>query len=251
MPRRPLLWSILVSCGTVGCSPVVLPPPPPTPVPTKPMPAPFVVTGGMGGGMPPGAMGMPGGGAFGGTMVTPAPLTADQLASILNINAWSFDYQGRIRCWIEVEETGQKTMASRIPAEGYVATTNTADGTRRKVLFHWLKDPGQMGGKMSLHVENGGGYTLGLPADAFVFGWKQWGFSSNTPGVGQPIALDPAKEAILFHFDATEVLPPGSEGAPRRVQLWVKALPVDETEAIPPESGETTKAEEAGSAGPP
>ena len=53
----------------------------------------------------------------------PAPLrqgmSNEQLARDLELQAWAFDFNGGpLLCWLEFEESGQKTMPAREPAQG-------------------------------------------------------------------------------------------------------------------------------------
>ena len=160
------------------------------------------------------------------------PLTADQLAGMLNLNAWSLTYSGgRIQCWLEIEEVGGKTpMKRRVPEKGFVGEigdiapevlkNRQGEGT---ILFWWSKNADGNGGSLNLNVSNAGSYGLGLGNDAFTFGWKSFGASSASIGKQPPVTAKPGEEIVLVSYDASESQLPGSKQSPREVHLRLKA----------------------------
>jgi hypothetical protein len=158
-----------------------------------------------------------------GPSVVPQPLTADQLAGMLNVTAWSFQYKDCVaQCWVEIEEVGGKHPRTwRMPDAGYVpmSTPQAREGT---ILLWWQRPPGGQGGAITLDV-NGSRCVVGLAEGAFVWGFKAWS-ASVTPNGKQPaFSAAPGEELVLVNFDAKESVPEGSEEAAREVHLKLKA----------------------------
>ena len=93
------------------------------------------------------------------TRFEPVDLTAEDLADILGVEAWTCRYSGGpIRCWLEIEETGQETMPRRIPEQDSLGKgTSSKEGGQ--ILLWWRRDPSGSGGVLCLKVR---GFDRGL-----------------------------------------------------------------------------------------
>jgi hypothetical protein len=202
MTTRPHPLPILLALAVAGCSPGT---PPPKPAASN---------------SPPQAPDAPA------TRFEPVDLTAEDLADILGVEAWTIRYSGGpVRCWLEIEETGQETMPRRIPEQDSLGKgTSSKEGGQ--ILLWWRRDPSGSGGVLNLDLRGGSssGYTLGLGPDAFVFGWPSISASFTPQGRRDPIPVVADREVTLMGYQAVEHKPKGQTGEPRRVKLTLKAM---------------------------
>jgi len=152
--------------------------------------------------------------------IEPAQLDAEQLAGILQIQAWTFRYSGgRVRCWLEIEEEGKKTIE---PPSGAVQDPNVGNekAEEGKILLWWKR------GELALRIQSGvseGGYIKGLPEDALWRGWKGVDRTS-WHGMREPIVPDLDEEIILLHYEATERKRDAQDpDNPRKITITLKA----------------------------
>ena len=153
------------------------------------------------------------------------PVDAEQLASILGINAISFKFPpgGVYQCWLEIDETGQNTMPSRFPFEGYhTIDTTDPDRTNRPLLLYWKKDkPGPDAiGDLTLRGGTGGYHGYQIPPGGFTFGWKGFTGGGETYPEGVSIAAGQTKTLMRYFFKEGRVVD-GKEA--RTVTLLLKA----------------------------
>ena len=142
-------------------------------------------------------------------------LTAEELADFLGVGAWVFEYEGgRPRCWLEVEEVGQKTVSK--PKVLEVAEPNERpEAHRGKVLFFLRR------GDIQLRIHSGasrGGSGIALPPEALWWGWPA--FSGSTTRLERPAAPKPGDEVVLLRYESEEAVQ-GVE-KPRKVVLTLK-----------------------------
>ena len=152
--------------------------------------------------------------------IEPAELDAEQLARILQIETWTFRYSGgRVRCWLEIEEEGKKTIE---PPGGAVQDPNVGNekAEEGKILLWWKR------GELALRTRSGvseGGYIKGLPEDALWWGWK--GVDRTAwHRIEEPIVPDSGKETVLLHYEATERKRDAQDpDNPRKITVTLKA----------------------------
>jgi hypothetical protein len=155
-----------------------------------------------------------------GSAIRNGELTAEELADFLGVGAWVFEYEGgRPRCWLEIEEEGQKTVSQKLVIQ--VEEANKRPEARRgKVLFFLRR------GDLQLRIHSGasrGGAGVALPADALWWGWPS--FSGATTRLEKPAAPEPGEEVVLLRHETEE---PGRDAKdPRKVVLTLK-LTVEE-----------------------
>ena len=154
-------------------------------------------------------------------------LDAEQLADILQIQTWTFRYSGGpVRCWLEFEESGQKTMPTRIPRQGFIGDKFKPQKNEGKILLWYRKDSlsaPRSGGTLELKV-GPDFYSLGIPADGFIFGWKVSGATGYIRGV-EPITAKAGKELTLMSLTFKALETPAEEAfKPRSVKLTLKAM---------------------------
>ncbi len=158
-------------------------------------------------------------------------LNAQQLADILDVEAWTWTFRGPPpECWIEIEEVGQDTMPSRIPDQGGFgseidpASRGPQEGN---ILLYWRRTEPGGGGVLSFQVDGRGTYFFGLNDQAFTLGWREnWASEFDPPKrAGRPIEASPGKELTLLTYQASQ-LPEGGgmieQGSPR-LTLRLKA----------------------------
>jgi hypothetical protein len=166
----------------------------------------------------------------GGKYLKQVDLTANQLAAMLDIDVWAFQYSGgSVECWLEITETGQKTMPPRMPEKGYLgqgmAVDKPSEGT---ILLWWRKNPADNSGVLHFKMPN---MDLQEPIEpgAFTFGWKAVKTSGTESGKAKAAQGKPGEETVLVEFNAEEALPDagkagtGSVRPPRAVHLKLKA----------------------------
>jgi hypothetical protein len=145
-------------------------------------------------------------------------LSAEDLAEFLGVGAWVFEYDGgRPRCFLEVEEEGQKTVSKKEVLT--VEETNRGpDGRRGKVLLFLRRADVQL----RIHSEaSRGGAGMALPPDALWWGWKA--FSGSTTRLEKPITPKTGEPVVLLRHEMTEA----GDGVadpkhPRKVVLTLK-----------------------------
>ena len=160
-----------------------------------------------------------------GPQIQQAELDTEQLANILQssqISAWTFKYSGGpIRCWLEIEESGQKTMPARIPEEGFVEERAKPQKDEGKILLWWKRGLPDSGTTIELEVADSG---CSLGPDRFVFEWDSLTGVSTTVH-GSP-RLKPGQEVVLMTYEAKEdpdKAKAKEPGKPRIVKLLLKA----------------------------
>ena len=145
-------------------------------------------------------------------------LTADDLAEFLGVGAWVFEYEGgRPRCWLEIEEEGQKTVSKK-EVLAVEESNRRPEAYRGKILFFLRPADAQ------LRIHSGasrGGAGMSLPADALWWGWKS--FSGSTTRLEKPAAPKPGEAVVLLRHETQE----GADDAkdpkhPRKVVLTLK-----------------------------
>ncbi|WP_165249619.1 hypothetical protein [Paludisphaera soli] len=156
-----------------------------------------------------------------GSAIRNGELTAEELADFLGVGSWVFEYEGgRPRCWLEVEEAGQKTVSQKRVMQ--VEESNKGPEARRgKVLFFLRR------GDLQLRINSGasrGGAGVALPADALWWGWPS--FSGSTTRLEKPAAPRPGEEVVLLRHETEEPRQDGKD--PRKVVLTLKMTVEDE-----------------------
>jgi hypothetical protein len=147
------------------------------------------------------------------------PLTADQLAQILGVNAWTAKYSGGpIECWLEIEEEGQSTLPKRLPEKDFLGAGLVNPPAEGTIDLSWTLREDRQGGQLSIHAGNGG-YGYGLGKDSLTFAWPGFGARITKIGNGELVNREPGNEFTLLDYDATESLPEGEKKTPRRVHL--------------------------------
>ncbi|MEO1993889.1 MAG: hypothetical protein ABGZ17_01270, partial [Planctomycetaceae bacterium] len=150
------------------------------------------------------------------------PVDAEQLASVLGINAISFKFPpgGVYQCWLEIDETGQSTMPSKFPFEGY-HTIDTTDPDRlsRSLLLYWKKDKPGPDSSGDLQLRGNGLHGFQIPPGGFTFGWKAFTGGGQTYPDGVSIAAGQTKTLYIRVFN--ESVGKGPEG--RKIKLTLKA----------------------------
>jgi hypothetical protein len=163
--------------------------------------------------------------------IAEAKLDAEELAHLGRLQAWAFEYTGGpIRCWLEIEETGQQTMTDGEPPgkdpqakrgrkiaakEGKIALVIRETGIDDMfVVALWYFGERE---KSSMPV-----WFLKKP---LWFAWDGFAAHDQTPLSGRPASPEEGRELTLHVWDRTELN--GSDGAdsspPRRVILRLKA----------------------------
>jgi hypothetical protein len=162
----------------------------------------------------------------GGKYLKQVDLTANQLAAMLDIDVWAFQYSGgTVECWLEIAETGQKTMPVRMPAQGYLGqgglVDKPAEGT---ILLWWTKNPADNSGILHFKMPNMS-LQESIDPGGFTFGWKGIKTSGTESGKAKAAQGKPGEEVVLIEYNAEEFI--SSSGAnrpvPRAVHLKLKA----------------------------
>jgi hypothetical protein len=149
------------------------------------------------------------------------PLTADQLAQIVGVTAWTATYSGGpIECWLEIEEQGQATMPKRIPEKDSFGAGSVNPPTEGTILFWWSRRQDGQGGQLMIQAPHGS-YGYGLNKDAFTFGWRGSSEQPRVIGKEELKTGEPGKEFVIVDYDANEIVldPEGGRKVPRRVHL--------------------------------
>lgn len=141
--------------------------------------------------------------------VAPAPLSADELASILDVQVYAFSYSGgRVSCWLEVDDG---TMIPR---------WTTAGDEEGKILLWWKR------GELTLSFfSNGrprGGSSNGYPDDYLWWGWEGGWNATTYTKLNTPLTPDSGEEVTLLHYKAVEKKAADPEN-PRTVTVTLKA----------------------------
>jgi hypothetical protein len=162
----------------------------------------------------------------------PAKLEADELANILGISSWTFQYSGgRMRCWLEITENGQKTIEPpkglQVPAGSAAVPEkrNDKDYDGRILLWWHRSEKGpEIGLRMDYGTErgrNGSNFLKALQPDALWWGWKGW---SGSGGSTPPQILKPREEFTLLKYDVDEIKETAKDPkAPRKITIELKA----------------------------
>ncbi len=145
-------------------------------------------------------------------------LKAEELAEVLGIGAWVFEYEGgRPRCWLEVEEEGQKTVSKK-EVLAVEESNKTPEGRRGKVLF--FVRPGDLQVRIHSGVSRGGA-GIAMPPDALWWGWKS--FAGTTDRLERPAAPKPGEAVVLLRHETREGEADAKDPKkPRKVTLTLK-----------------------------
>jgi hypothetical protein len=156
-------------------------------------------------------------------------LTANQLAAMLDIDVWAFQYSGgAVECWLEITETGQKTMPVRMPDQGYLGqgvVDKPAEGT---ILLWWTKNPADSSGVLHFKMPNMN-LQEAIEPGGFTFGWKGVKVAGTESGKAKAVQGTPGAEVVLIEYNAEEAIAnpgkgqAGSGRVPRSVRLKLKA----------------------------
>lgn len=140
---------------------------------------------------------------------TRLPVTPDQLAQILNLQVFRFQYYGSPPLvWLEIEETNQDTLPDRIPIDGAVAQSiqHGPDSPRQgDILFWWKRDSPNGGGSLVIQVDGRGSYGRGLPQNALTWGWPAFSSKIQALDPGQHLEALPGQTHTLLTYEATEI----------------------------------------------
>jgi hypothetical protein len=166
-----------------------------------------------------------------------------QLARELGIRAWAVDFtDGPMICWLEIEETGQRTIEPRPyggPGEIFLMGTDAARG---RILW-WFR-PGAHSKNPSARsrriMQRLGTSAEGISEIMAISGaglggfdeaaeppvprlWSSWN-DVTMKDLSRPAKVRPGEETTLFAIEATEKEPP-QESKPRKVKLMLKVKP--------------------------
>jgi hypothetical protein len=139
-------------------------------------------------------------------------MTDRQLARDLELQAWSFEFNGGpLRCWLEFEETGQKAMPARAPSQGewecdakegrIVFSVGRAASERMKVIMQKLgKDADPEAVTLNLRFRSpneGRGGSFGTSHDGSPL-WFGWSGDKNLVVRAEPVAAVGEGEAFTI-----------------------------------------------------
>jgi hypothetical protein len=155
----------------------------------------------------------------------PSKLEAQELADILGISVWTFRYSGgRVRCWLEIDENGNKTKK---PPDGVQDPNKGNVGAKEgKILLWWRRE------QLALRVQSrasAGNYVEGLAHDSLWWGWKTW--SGSVSVLSTAGSRKPGSEITLLRYEAVEIPEKAKDPKqPRKVTIVLKALFPEEPE---------------------
>ncbi len=171
-----------------------------------------------------------------GPRLEPAKLEADELANILGISSWTFHYSGgRVRCWLEITENGQKTTE---PPKGLQVPAGSAAVPEKRndkeydgrILLWWHRS--EQGPVLGLRTDygtekgrNGNSFVEALKPDALWWGWKGWSAHGGTTWTSSPPQiLKPGEEFTLLNYEVNEIKETAKDPkAPRKITIELKA----------------------------
>jgi hypothetical protein len=161
--------------------------------------------------------------------------------SDLEGKAWAFEYTGGpVRCWLEIEETGQSTAPKRYPppapdgpgewegkgAKGRIVLWMRRDGSERvnQVLRRAGRDPldtSTVSIGCTITSDKGGSNSAASLENPLWYGWKEHTFVPPPGPLQLPseVPLPDDKPGVVLEGKATEAV---EEGRPRQVKLAFK-----------------------------